>query len=58
MADVEPRTLVPEESVDAQSGLLDASLDSPALSRLLDEVRGDETEVSRSYNRTYNRHNR
>jgi hypothetical protein len=38
--------------------MLDAPLDSPALSRLLDEVRGDDADVMRSYNRTYNRHNR
>lgn len=50
--------VAPVEELKAQSELLDAPLDSPALSRLLDEVRGDEAEVSRSYNRTYNRHNR
>lgn len=37
---------------------LDAPLDSPALKRLIDEVRSEEIDVSRSYNRTYNRHNR
>jgi hypothetical protein len=37
---------------------LDVSLDSPALTRLLDEVRDEGLQVSRSYNRTYNRHNR
>jgi hypothetical protein len=37
---------------------LDAPLDSPALTRLLDEVRDEGLQVSRSYNRTYNRHNR
>jgi hypothetical protein len=50
--------LAPEEGLEAQNGLLDVPLDSPALSRLLDEVRGEEVDVSRSYNRTYNRHNR
>jgi hypothetical protein len=42
----------------SQESPLDAPLDSPALRRLLDEVRGDDAEVMRSYNRTYNRHNR
>ena len=46
------------EAIEDQPELLDAPLDSPALARLIDEVRGEEGEVSRSYNRTYNRHNR
>ncbi len=37
---------------------LDISLESPALRRLIEEVRSTEPDVSRSYNRTYNRHNR
>lgn len=37
---------------------LDISLESPALQRLIEEVRSTEPDVSRSYNRTYNRHNR
>lgn len=38
---------------------LDASLDSPALSRLMEEIRYEESGgVPRSYNRTFNRHNR
>ena len=37
---------------------LDVSLDSPVLTRLLDEVRDEGLQISRSYNRTYNRHNR
>ena len=37
---------------------LDLPLSSPALERLLEEVQSDELSVSRSYNRTYNRHNR
>jgi hypothetical protein len=43
-------------SVDTEA--LDVPLDSPALKRLLDEVRDGGLQVSRSYNRTYNRHNR
>ena len=40
-------------------GDLDAVLDSPALMRLIDEVRHEEDGgVPRSYNRTFNRHNR
>jgi hypothetical protein len=56
MADeLRPRVLREPEP---ESELLDAPIDSPALSRLIDEVRSEGTEVSRSYNRTYNRHNR
>jgi hypothetical protein len=50
--------LAPEEGLEAQNELLDVPLDSAALNRLLDEVRVEELDVSRSYNRTYNRHNR
>lgn len=48
--------------VDAPVGTaaeLDASMDSPALNRLMEEIRYEESGgVSRSYNRTFNRHNR
>lgn len=37
---------------------LDVALDSVAIRRLIEEVRADEIGVSRSYNRTFNRHNR
>lgn len=37
---------------------IDAPIASPALARLLEEVRGGDREVARGYNRTYNRHNR
>lgn len=37
---------------------IDAPITSPALARLLDEVRGGEHVVTQGYNRTYNRHNR
>jgi hypothetical protein len=37
---------------------LDASLDSVAIARLIQEVRSTDFEVTRAYNRTYNRHNR
>jgi hypothetical protein len=37
---------------------LDLALDSPAIARLIEEVRGTDFEVTRAYNRTYNRHNR
>jgi len=40
------------------SDMLDVVLDSPAIRRLIEEVRAEETEVPRSYNRTFNRHNR
>ena len=37
---------------------IDVNLDSPAIRRLIEEVRAEETGVPRSYNRTFNRHNR
>jgi hypothetical protein len=37
---------------------LDVSIESPALRRLIEEVRAEAFEVPRSYNRTFNRHNR
>jgi hypothetical protein len=37
---------------------LDVAIDSPAIQRLIEEVRAEETDVPRSYNRTFNRHNR
>ena|ERR1700722_4627253 len=36
---------------------LDAPLDSPTIRRLIEEVKTEEL-IMRSYNRTYNRHNR
>lgn len=37
---------------------IDVDLGSPAIRRLIEEVRTEETGVPRSYNRTFNRHNR
>lgn len=37
---------------------LDVPVDSPAIRRLIEEVRAEEDGVPRSYNRTFNRHNR
>lgn len=37
---------------------LDVAVDSPAILRLIEEVRAEEHGVPRSYNRTFNRHNR
>lgn len=37
---------------------LDVVVDSPAIRRLIEEIRTEETGVPRSYNRTFNRHNR
>lgn len=39
-------------------GDVDAPLDSAVLARLIEEVRSTHLEVTRAYNRTYNRHNR
>ena len=37
---------------------LDVAIESLAIRRLVEEVRTEETGVPRSYNRTFNRHNR
>lgn len=37
---------------------LDVVVDSPAIRRLIEEVRAEDAGVPRSYNRTFNRHNR
>lgn len=37
---------------------LDVAIDSLAIRRLIDEVRAETIDVPRSYNRTFNRHNR
>jgi hypothetical protein len=37
---------------------IDVDLHSRAIARLIEEVRGTDFEVTRAYNRTYNRHNR
>ena len=52
------KSLEPEAPLGSE-GDLDAVLDSPALRRLIDEVQHEEDGgVPRSYNRTFNRHNR
>ena len=45
-------------SLDRPKSDLDAPLDSPAIRRLIEEVRAETFDVPRSYNRTFNRHNR
>jgi hypothetical protein len=50
-----------DKSLDAQRGSqddLDLALDSPAIRRLIEEVRAEDGDIPRSYNRTFNRHNR
>jgi hypothetical protein len=37
---------------------LEVEFTSPAIARLIEEVRVEELGVPRSYNRTFNRHNR
>ena len=37
---------------------LDIPVESPVIRRLIQEVRSEEVDVPRSYNRTFNRHNR
>ncbi len=44
---------------DAEGALdLDVAIESPAIRRLIEEVRAEVFDVPRSYNRTFNRHNR
>jgi hypothetical protein len=46
------------EAKDQDALEMDVRLDSPAIRRLVEEVRAEEDGVPRSYNRTFNRHNR
>ena len=46
------------KNVSSADGSVDVKFDSPAIARLIEEVRGTDFEISRAYNRTYNRHNR
>jgi hypothetical protein len=59
------RCVVPEDLIsneiempEEQLPSLDVAIESPAIRRLIEEVRAEETDVPRSYNRTFNRHNR
>ena len=40
------------------SSALGAKIDSVVLSRLIEEVRNEDSNIARSYDRTHNRHNR
>jgi hypothetical protein len=56
---MDDRPFPPAKGVSARVGeVLDVSVDSPAIRRLIEEVRAEEIDVPRSYNRTFNRHNR
>lgn len=50
------RSALPDTARSVDS--LDARLESAAIARLIEEVRSTDFEVTRAYNRTYNRHNR
>jgi len=49
----DPRAVAQDEAFE-----MDVNLDSPAIRRLVQEVRAEEDGIPRSYNRTFNRHNR
>ena len=49
---------IPTEPQATASENLDVTLDSPAIRRLIVEVRAEQFGVPRGYNRTFNRHNR
>ena len=57
MALEDPSAFAPDAARDDMMEI-DVPVASAALARLLDEVRGGDHEVTRGYNRTYNRHNR
>lgn len=49
----------PHAAADGREAVeIEVSLDSPAIRRIVEEVRAEEAGVPRSYNRTFNRHNR
>jgi hypothetical protein len=59
------RSLMADDSLPTKSAApvsieqpLDAPIDSLAIRRLIEEVRSETMNVQRSYNRTFNRHNR
>ena len=58
MALDDPSAFAPHDIPHDAAAEIEAPITSPALARLLDEVRGGDCEVARGYNRTYNRHNR
>jgi hypothetical protein len=58
MALDDPSAFAPRDTPHNFTTEIDVPITSPALARLLDEVRGGDREVARGYNRTYNRHNR
>ncbi len=55
MADAPPKV---QADLGEQIEDLEVALDSPAIRRLIEEVRAEDVDVPRSYNRTFNRHNR
>lgn len=50
--------LMPPDPAALAGHALDVPLDSPTINRLIEEVRAEVVDVPRSYNRTFNRHNR
>jgi hypothetical protein len=57
--DMDDGELARRFEVDAQPLThLDVAIESPAIRRLIEEVRAEPADAPRSYNRTFNRHNR
>lgn len=50
--------MIADREAFTQSDALEVQFSSPAIARLIEEVRFEEDGVPRSYNRTFNRHNR
>ena len=49
---------IAERETYSEGDALEVDFASPAIARLIEEVRVEESGVPRSYNRTFNRHNR
>ena len=49
---------IADQDAYSEGDALEVNFASPAIARLIEEVRVEESGVPRSYNRTFNRHNR
>jgi hypothetical protein len=48
----------PHETTAEGDESLDLPIESVAIRRMIEEIRSEQSDVPRSYNRTFNRHNR
>jgi len=47
-----------KETTEDSERSLDLPIESAAIRRMIEEIRSEQSDVPRSYNRTFNRHNR